>query len=153
MTDLARADHIPTGGAAAETREYVFPASFAQRRLWFLDQLDPDTSLYNVPVVLRLTGRLDTPALTRAFDALLARHEILRTRFRAEEWEPVQVVSPAPHPGALLKEIDLSGESPEAAGHGARELAQAEIGAPFDLARDRWSARASFASRQTITCS
>ncbi|MFP2903085.1 AMP-binding protein, partial [Corallococcus sp. 4LFB] len=61
------------------------PLSFAQQRLWFLDQLAPDDASYNLPVALRLLGRLDVEALRRAFEALVARHEALRTTFFEHE--------------------------------------------------------------------
>ena len=68
--------------AAAE--QYEFPVSFAQQRLWFLDQLDGPGAAYNVKLSVRLTGQLDTPALQRAIDYVVARHESLRTRFTAK---------------------------------------------------------------------
>ncbi len=69
------------------------PLSFAQERLWFLDQLEPNSPLYNVPLVARLTGALRVAALERALQAIVARHEVLRTRFDCPGDTPVQVVS------------------------------------------------------------
>src|SRR5262245_10315704 len=57
------------------------PLSFAQQRLWFLDQFDPGKPYYNLPLAIRLTGDLDVPALTRSLDAIVERHEILRTTY------------------------------------------------------------------------
>src|SRR4051812_40875920 len=74
--------------AAAETT----PLSFAQQRLWFLDQLEPNSPLYNVPVVVRMSGRLNVDALRQALDAVVARYEILRTRFVSVDGTPSQVV-------------------------------------------------------------
>ncbi|HEU4511146.1 MAG TPA: amino acid adenylation domain-containing protein [Pyrinomonadaceae bacterium] len=68
------------------------PLSCAQRRLWFLDQLDPGHTFYNATAAVRLTGRLDVPALECALDEIIQRHEILRTVFTAEEGRPVQIV-------------------------------------------------------------
>src|SRR5436190_18310933 len=68
------------------------PLSSGQLRLWFLEQLEPGTALYNMPMVLRLKGPLDTEALQRAVNALVARHESLRTRFVCQGEYPVQVV-------------------------------------------------------------
>ncbi|HEX3695824.1 MAG TPA: amino acid adenylation domain-containing protein [Polyangia bacterium] len=85
-------------GPAAERSEddvFVFPASFAQQRLWFLDQLDPGAAVYNVPLAFRLDGPLNVPALTRALSELGNRHESLRTTFGASEGVPVQIVAPA----------------------------------------------------------
>ncbi|QDE69016.1 non-ribosomal peptide synthetase [Myxococcus xanthus] len=73
----------------------ALPVSFAQQRLWFIDQLHPGSASYNVPIVLRIEGSLDVDALQRAFSALVARHESLRTTFASHEGQPVQVVHPA----------------------------------------------------------
>src|SRR5260221_1991666 len=67
--------------------------SFAQQRLWFLDQLEPGSALYNLPVALRLRGRLNRAALQKSLNAIVARHEALRTRFEAEDGNPVQVIA------------------------------------------------------------
>ncbi|MER7724285.1 amino acid adenylation domain-containing protein [Streptomyces sp. NPDC096323] len=68
-----------------------------QKRLWFLHQMDPDDASYNIPLVLRLTGALSPPSLRAAFDALVARHEALRSRFPAEDGNPaVSVAEPGP---------------------------------------------------------
>ncbi|MET9567055.1 amino acid adenylation domain-containing protein [Streptomyces tauricus] len=71
------------------------PLSYAQRRLWFVDRLEGAGSLYNIPLVLRLTGRLDTGALRAALTDLVARQESLRTRFPQDEGDPYQDVVPA----------------------------------------------------------
>ena len=64
------------------------PLSFAQERLWFLDQLEPGSSAYNMPLALRLSGALDRRALASALNALIARHESLCTHFGVEDGEP-----------------------------------------------------------------
>ena len=66
-------------------RDVSLPLSFAQRRLWVLDQIDGDSSQYNLAVALRLTGRLNRVALQRALDTLVERHEDLRTSFVVED--------------------------------------------------------------------
>jgi len=111
-------------------RPAEIPLSFAQERLWFLDRLAPGQAVYNVPVALRLRGRLDGDALRRALDRLLERHEALRTIFAQGSAGPVQIVlTPAP---CALERIDLTaGEDPEAA---ALRKAADEIRRPFDLA-------------------
>ncbi|MEZ0372951.1 MAG: amino acid adenylation domain-containing protein, partial [Candidatus Sericytochromatia bacterium] len=103
--------------------------SFAQERLWFMDQLEPDSALYNIPMALRLEGRLDASALEKSFTALIARHESLRTRFASRAGQSVQLIG---EPFAFkLEVIDLSNHAdPEAE---APELARAEAYAPFDL--------------------
>ena len=70
------------------------PLSFAQQRLWLLDQLQPGNSAFNLPWLVRLRGALDVTALQAALNALVARHESLRTRFAASNGEPVQVIVP-----------------------------------------------------------
>ncbi|HEX6292475.1 MAG TPA: MupA/Atu3671 family FMN-dependent luciferase-like monooxygenase [Herpetosiphonaceae bacterium] len=106
------------------------PLSFSQQRLWFLDKLAPGSSAYTIPIALRLTGPLDTAALQRALDAIVARHEILRTTFHDTDEQPVQVV--APSQSLPLALIDLSHESqPEML---AQQLLSAESQRPFDLA-------------------
>ena len=62
----------------------AYPASFGQQRLWFLDQLEPGTAAYNVARAFRITGPLDIAVLTRAFEAIVRRHESLRTVFDSE---------------------------------------------------------------------
>ncbi len=109
---------------------YVLPASFAQRRLWFIEQVEATAGAYNVSIGLRLTGVLDRPALTAAFTALEERHEILRTTFVMEHGELAQVVRP-PRPFPIQFET-LEGEGSEAALRGRLE---SETSRPFDLRR------------------
>ncbi|HEY3570033.1 MAG TPA: amino acid adenylation domain-containing protein [Thermoanaerobaculia bacterium] len=112
-------------------REEALPLSFAQERLWFLDQWEPGSPLYNMPAALELRGRLDRAALAAALGEIVRRHEALRTTFRAEAGEPAQVIAPqAPFPLPL---IDLRG-LPERRAEAAR-LAAAEARRPFDLGR------------------
>ncbi|MET0625827.1 MAG: amino acid adenylation domain-containing protein, partial [Pyrinomonadaceae bacterium] len=110
---------------------YVFPVSFAQQRLWFLDQLEPGSTVYNIPVALRLGGRLDEAALERTLTEVVRRHESLRTTFAVEGGEPVQVVHPpAPVPLPVIDLSDLpEGEREERAQRHVNEEAQR----PFDL--------------------
>src|SRR5262249_44082053 len=74
------------------SRKERLPLSFAQQRLWFLDQLVPNSSLYSIPRAVRLDGMLDLEVLERVINEIIRRHEILRTRFEVEEGAPVQVV-------------------------------------------------------------
>jgi len=105
------------------------PLSFAQARLWFLDQFEPGSSAYNMPFALRLKGSLDVTAIERALSEVVRRHEVLRTRFAVEEGEPVQVVDePAPF---VLPVVQVS-EAQEQAQR-VRQLIQEEASLPFDL--------------------
>ncbi|MEO5730391.1 MAG: amino acid adenylation domain-containing protein, partial [Byssovorax sp.] len=112
--------------------EGELPLSFAQQRLWFLDQLEPGSVPYNMPAALRLRGALDEAALAHVFGEVVRRHEVLRTTFAEHEGRPVQVIHP---PGAAwaLPRVDLS-LLPEASREAAaRQRAVAEAGLPFDL--------------------
>src|ERR1700689_4460764 len=82
--------------SAAAGRHSRKPLSVAQQRLWFLDQLEPNSPLYNVPTVARLTGPLDVAALERALWSIVARYESLRTRFECHGETPAQVINPQP---------------------------------------------------------
>ena len=81
----------PTIGRASRDQE--IPLSFAQQRLWFLDQLEPNGTFYNIPAAVRLTGELDEEALEKTFCEIVRRHEVLRTTFQSIEGRPVQVFS------------------------------------------------------------
>ncbi|HEX3531179.1 MAG TPA: amino acid adenylation domain-containing protein [Thermoanaerobaculia bacterium] len=108
--------------------------SFAQERLWFLDQLAPGTSAYNIPGSLRFSGEIEPVALERALDEIRSRHEILRTRYGAVEGRAVVRVRP-PQSHALPL-VDLGGlpEAPREAELG--RLTREEARRPFDLDRD-----------------
>ncbi|MFD6286392.1 amino acid adenylation domain-containing protein, partial [Streptomyces sp. NPDC060205] len=112
-------------------RTRPLPLSFAQQRLWFLDQLDPGSTEYNLPLPIRLDGDLDVAALTTALDAMTVRHEVLRTRLVADaDGVPHQVIDPpAEFP---LSVVDASGE-PDPDTYAA-ELLRADATEPFDLA-------------------
>ncbi|MCP4662355.1 MAG: acyltransferase domain-containing protein, partial [bacterium] len=90
----------------AEHRDPL-PLSFAQQRLWFLDRLEPGSALYNIPIALRLRGRLDRDALARALSEIVRRHEALRTTFDTVDGVPAQVVRPVA--GLALPVLDLTG--------------------------------------------
>ncbi|MEU7053900.1 amino acid adenylation domain-containing protein [Streptomyces eurythermus] len=142
-------------GIVPVARDGALPLSFAQHRMWVLDRLQPGGTEYLVPLLLRLPGPVDPVALRRALDALVARHEVLRTRYPAVDDEPVLVID-EPGPIALttvdLRDADGHDSGPEAdsgpgavSGAGAalaraeRRLAElvAEDGRrPFDLAAE-----------------
>ncbi|HEX8558226.1 MAG TPA: amino acid adenylation domain-containing protein, partial [Pyrinomonadaceae bacterium] len=120
-----------TRGIEARRETDNLPLSFAQQRLWFLDQLEPGGDLYNVHVGVRLSGALDAQALERGLTEIVRRHEVLRTVFDAVEGQPVQSVRPA---GAVRLEVeDLSHVEPGGREEEARRRAAAASRRPFDL--------------------
>ncbi|HYR06896.1 MAG TPA: amino acid adenylation domain-containing protein, partial [Longimicrobium sp.] len=108
------------------------PLSFAQQRLWFLEQLGGTGAAYHVPMNLRLRGELDRGALVRSLDRIVARHEVLRTTFPTVDGEPVQRIAPVEESGFRLVEHDLRA-SADAADE-LRRLMADEASAPFGLA-------------------
>ncbi len=115
------------------SRDGQFLPSFAQQRLWFIDQLDPRSTAYNLFSAVKLTGRLNVPALARSFNEIIRRHEVLRTVFRAVDGEPFQFILPSMSikvPVVDLLEI-VSDQEREIE---IRRLATVEAQRPFDLA-------------------
>jgi acyl carrier protein len=143
VESLARAITTMTRSGAGQeippivpvSREQQVPLSFAQQRLWFLDQMDPGNHLYNIPRAFRLAGTLDLPALQRALNDLVARHEILRTNYQlGGADEPVQII--APKLTIELPVMDLSGMGDLRREEEAQRIVQQETDRGFDLARD-----------------
>ncbi|WP_037821145.1 non-ribosomal peptide synthetase, partial [Streptomyces sp. NRRL B-3229] len=120
-------------------RDQQLPLSFGQQQMWFLNRLEPDSAEYLVPLVLRLTGTLDRAALRAAWSGIVARHEILRTRYALDGDAPTQIVEPARD--LALPVLDLTDVPADARQAEARAAVEREITAPFDLERDL-SARA-----------
>ncbi len=109
------------------------PLSFAQERMWTIARIEPDSPAYNVPAVLEATGALDLPALRRALETVVARHEVLRMSFPERDGLPRVAVGPA---GALAVPLeDLRGLAEPERTAAARRIAAEEGWAPFDLAR------------------
>jgi len=111
------------------TRDGPLPLSFAQQRLWFLDQLEPGSAAYHVPILIRLTGPLNASTLEYGIREVVDRHESLRTRFNNVDERPIQVIAP---PGSWrLQTIDLSDvDEPE---REALRRANVEARLPFDF--------------------
>ncbi|HEY2738209.1 MAG TPA: condensation domain-containing protein, partial [Thermoanaerobaculia bacterium] len=131
---------LPIATATLAAQEEGLPLSFAQQRLWFIDQLEPDSPLYNMPTALRIEGPLDSRVLALSLGEVVRRHEALRTVFAAPAGEmtemngsPVQVIQPAAP--FLLSLGDLSGLPEERRESLAFALAGEETVRPFDLAR------------------
>jgi amino acid adenylation domain-containing protein len=113
-------------------RSQPLPLSWAQQRLWFLDQLDHAAgAAYHIPVGLRLQGQLNLEALQATFDRIIARHEILRTRFLSDDGQAIQVVDEEMH--FNLREQDLSGLSAQEQQTAVQRLSESEVHQPFDL--------------------
>ncbi|HYO56779.1 condensation domain-containing protein, partial [Archangium sp.] len=114
-------------------REGEMPISFAQQRLWFLEQLQPGGSTYNVPLGMHLLGRLDIAALERSLRELIQRHEALRTTFASPGGRVVQVISPEVRLELAVEELEgLAAPEREAE---ARRRAREEAQRPFELSR------------------
>ncbi|GAB4412234.1 MAG: hypothetical protein Fur0044_06450 [Anaerolineae bacterium] len=115
------------------------PLSFAQQRLWFLDQLEPGSSAYNIPLVFRLSGPLDRNALEQSLAEIIRRHEILRTTFAAVEGEPYQVIHPAAEVDFSLSIVDFTNSQPVAVAPPLSEdilsFLRGEARRPFNLAQ------------------
>jgi amino acid adenylation domain-containing protein/non-ribosomal peptide synthase protein (TIGR01720 family) len=115
------------------SRDQQLPLSFAQQRLWFLNELEPGSAFYNIPVVLRLSGPLNVPVLEQTLTEVIRRHELLRTTFvTSADGTPYQQINAAV-PFKLPIE-DLSGLAPADRQAEAQRLALAEAQKPFDLA-------------------
>ncbi|MBM7119958.1 amino acid adenylation domain-containing protein [Dyella kyungheensis] len=123
----AAADRLPP--VTKVQRHEKLPLSFAQRRLWFLAQMQGGSEAYYIPYALRLQGRLDRQALRRALDRIIERHEALRTTFVRVDGEPVQRIGSALEHGFPL--LEMEARTPE----DLVTLAREEELAPFDLER------------------
>lgn len=128
VTGTAREIPLSKVSRAAE-----LPLSFAQQRLWFLQQLMPEDPFYNMGWGLRLTGALDDVALEVSLQKIIARHETLRTCFVTVQGRAVQQVAPSLE--WHLGRVDLSTVVPEQAQGVARQLLRAEAVRPFDLGK------------------
>ncbi|HXY99275.1 MAG TPA: amino acid adenylation domain-containing protein [Stellaceae bacterium] len=143
MSDVAS---VIAGLSARERREWLdrmlreqkarapktAPLSFTQERLWFLDQFQPGSPVYNIPGNFPMPGPLNVPALGKSFNEIVRRHEVLRTAFKVVDWQPVQVVAPLlviPLPVIDLRPL---GDAERYAK--LQELVAEEALRPFDLA-------------------
>ncbi|MDL5368257.1 condensation domain-containing protein, partial [Xanthomonas sp. NCPPB 2654] len=137
---LAGLAHALSGATASSQdaivpvkRDRALPLSWAQQRLWFLDQLDHAAgAAYHIPAALRLHGALDRDALHASLDRIVARHESLRTTFVSVEGEPQQMIAPA-ELGFVLVEHDLRDLDEAAQAAAVAEMSEAEARASFDL--------------------
>jgi len=117
-----------------EKRDNTAPLSWAQERLWFLNELVPGNPFYNIPMAFRIEGILDIAVLERAFTELTIRHESLRTSFISRRGEPVQVIGESS--GFTVNTVDLSHISTEILESELKRLSRQEALRTFDLASD-----------------
>ncbi|RMD90310.1 MAG: non-ribosomal peptide synthetase, partial [Calditrichaeota bacterium] len=124
-----------TGGASTIPKQKrdtnLFPLSFAQQRLWFLEQLEPNTSIYNIPIAFRLTGSLHVEALKRSLDEIIQRHEVLRTTFTTVNGQPMQLIGNTTEISLPLK--DISHLNPVDRNAEFQKHAKQEAERPFNL--------------------
>src|ERR687893_830258 len=132
MTDAFIHDPTPAGaGDSAVEDVYVFPLSFAQQRLWFFQQMYPESGTYNMPLAMRLRGPLDVAHLRAAIDEVARRHEALRTSIDLLDDQPMQLISPAA--GVPVEVAALSGLPAAEREAEASRQATAEVSRAFDL--------------------
>jgi amino acid adenylation domain-containing protein len=132
--DAARGQalHLPPAPLRASRRADPQPLSFAQQRLWFLHQMEPESPFYNLPFAVRMEGALEVDALRRALAEIVRRHEVLRTTFRADAAGSWQVIHPAPE-SFDLPVADLRALPGEWGRGEVLRLAADEAEHPFDL--------------------
>ncbi len=111
----------------------TLPLSFAQQRLWFLDQYEPDSAQYNMPQAIRITGDLDPAVLKKSLETIVARHESLRTTFTSVDGKPFQVIAEPGPVNVPLKDLSHLPE-PEREARALERVTQ-EAQRPFDLSR------------------
>ena len=114
--------------------EFIFPASFAQQRLWFLHSLAPSNPFYNISAAIRLSGHLNTSALEQTFNEIVRRHEVLRTTFEMAEGQLNQAIAESAI--ASIAMVDLRSLPPTEREATARQQAIAQSQCPFDLTAD-----------------
>ena len=112
-------------------REQPLPLSFAQQRLWFIDQLEGENCVYNVPFFWQISGLLNISALEKAIAEIIQRHEVLRTSFSVVDESPIQVIHP--HPQLKMQILDWRQLTEADQLSKAQQLAAKELQQPFDL--------------------
>ena len=129
--ERARGGHVDEPPIEIQTRAHPLPVSFSQRRMWFVQQLNPSGTAYNMPFSLRLRGTLNRQALLAAMQVIIERHEGFQTTFSIDGGEPVQVIgAPARLPVLDFDMRSLPREKREAA---ARQVLREQSLTPFDL--------------------
>lgn len=116
------------------SRQQDLPLSFAQQRLWFLEQLQPDTATYIIPTAVRLTGELNIAVFEQSLNEIIRRHEILRTNFILKDNQPVQVISA--EASLTINQLDLQHLDPTKQETEVISLMTQDARTPFNLAED-----------------
>ena len=120
----------------AISREDALPLSFAQERLWFLDQWEPESPLYNIPIALCLKGELRVEGLEYSFNQIIQRHEALRTIFKTVDGQPLQIILPVQELHLQVIDIHyLTKQTKTSVEQHIANLALLEAEKPFDLAQ------------------
>ncbi|MEG5160088.1 amino acid adenylation domain-containing protein [Microcoleus sp. AT3-A2] len=117
----------------SEEEVFAFPTSFAQQRLWFIDQFEPGNPFYNLPAAVLLKGRLNVVVLELSFQEIVRRHEALRTTFATVDGQPMQVVGQKFNFG--LQVLDLQQLAETQREEKVKQLAAEEARKPFDLTK------------------
>ncbi|MCZ8226490.1 MAG: amino acid adenylation domain-containing protein, partial [Microcystis sp. LE19-84.1B] len=115
------------------TKDTELPLSFAQQRLWFLDQLQPNSALYNIPMVLHFRGNLNQKALEQSLQEICDRHEVLRTNFVTIDGQPTQVIQTTRE---TISVVDLQDLPIQEQAEKTQQLKQKQATQPFDLAKE-----------------
>lgn len=131
---LGQHEHLSSESIAPVHREPDMPLSFAQERIWFFEQLQPGTSMYNISKAVRIKGELDASVLEKSYRQLIDRHESLRTNVIDRDGLPLQIIHPSrSYP---LRQVDLRNVEGEHQQSRLHALIAQEEQQPFDLARD-----------------
>ncbi len=133
-SELTASKRLPTidPSSAGEAEVFVMPCSVSQKRFWLLEQISPGNTALNIPIALKLSGSLEIDILARALNAMVARHEILRTHFAQVEGEPKQIISP--EVSIKLHRIDLGNLPEEQHAERIRGEMDEEVKKPLPLA-------------------
>ncbi|WP_375328979.1 amino acid adenylation domain-containing protein [Microcystis sp. BLCC-F210] len=115
------------------TKDTEMPLSFAQQRLWFLDQLQPNSALYNIPMVLHFRGNLNQKALEQSLQEICDRHEVLRTNFVTIDGQPTQIIQTTRE---TISVVDLQDLPIQEQAEKTQQLKQKQATQPFDLAKE-----------------
>ncbi len=130
-TALKKGQKVAAVPIEKTTRDDYLPLSFAQQRLWFFNQLEPNSPVYNLSRSVRLQGELKVAALEKSFNEIIRRHEVLRTVFQSQDGKPVQVI--LPEVTIKLPVVDLRNCSPEQQAAEIQHYAKTQAQYSFDL--------------------